>query len=114
MEMILYDFFLVAVGIFIGVIAADPMKKLFTGGYKEEAKQKKRVKLLLYLRETAKNEKVTTEELCEHVFRGKEDMNLVHRLLKDIEATGLIKGLEVKGDISNKKWFYKDNKARSS
>lgn len=69
MDVILYDLFLVVFGIVLGVIVSDPLKKLFTGKYKEEARQRKRVKLLIYLREHVK--KHTTEELARHVFFGK-------------------------------------------
>lgn len=105
-SMILYDLVLVVIGIVIGVIAGDPLKKLFTGGYKEEMRQKKRVKLLLYLRENAKNEKLTTSELTDKVFNRKEKEQTVHSLLEEIEKYGLIKGISTKSG-ETKKWFYK-------
>ncbi|WP_416149056.1 hypothetical protein ACM26V_22860 [Salipaludibacillus sp. HK11] len=102
--MILYDLLLVVVGIFIGVITADPLKKLFTGGYKEEMRQKKRVKLLLYLRENTKIQKPTTSDLASSVFNGKLDEGTVHKLLEEIEEIGLIKSTP--GKPEDKKWFY--------
>ena len=105
MTIILYDLFLVVFGIVLGVIASDPLKKLFTGKYKEEARQKKRVKLLLYIRENKLNS--TTEELAEEVFAGKLDINVVGKLLKEIEDIGLIKSKPSKEqDIRNTKWVY--------
>ncbi|MCR6106022.1 hypothetical protein HXA34_06990 [Salipaludibacillus agaradhaerens] len=110
--MILYDFLLVTIGIFIGVIAGDPLKKLFTGQYKEEIRQKKRVKLLLYLREEAEGGKVSTRELCETVFRGKEHIDTVHKLLEDIEETGLIKSVSTTANVEEKKWAFNKHKDR--
>ncbi|MCR6110100.1 hypothetical protein HXA35_07150 [Bacillus sp. A301a_S52] len=110
--MILYDFLLVTIGIFIGVIAADPLKKLFTGQYKEDIRQKKRVKLLLYLREEAKGRKVATRELCDAVFKGKENIDTVYKLLKDIEETGLIKSVSATANIEEEKWVFNKQKDR--
>lgn len=101
--MVLYDLLLIMVGIFIGVVAADPLKKLFTGGYKEEMRQKKRVKLLLYLREEAKNDKPTAEQLNQLVFKGKEKTETVLSLLKDIEETGLI--TNISSQSGEKRWY---------
>ncbi|WP_280768784.1 hypothetical protein [Salipaludibacillus daqingensis] len=103
--MVLYDLLLVIIGIFIGVIASDPLKKLFTGGFKEDIRQKKRVKLLLYLREDTKYQKPSTSELAEKVFNGKESEETVHELLKEIEGFGLIKSISRKND-QTKRWVY--------
>jgi len=105
-SMILYDLFLVIMGIFIGVIARDPIKKLFTGGYKEDMRQKKRVKLFLFLREEAVNKKLTTSELADKVFAGKEKEQDVQSLLEEIEKFGLIKSIS-KSSGDTKMWFYK-------
>ncbi|WP_235715030.1 hypothetical protein [Halalkalibacter akibai] len=104
--MILYDLFLVLFGIILGVIVSEPLKKLFTGKYKEEERQKKRVKLLLYVREN-QTETLTTEKLANAVFGGKLDISLVNKLLKEIEEIGLIKGIPPKSeDVTKKKWVY--------
>ncbi|GAE28126.1 hypothetical protein JCM9140_4321 [Halalkalibacter wakoensis JCM 9140] len=105
MDVILYDLFLVVFGIVLGVMVSDPLKKLFTGKYKEEARQRKRVKLLIYMREYVK--KHTTEELAQHVFLGKIDIATVKQLLIDIEETGLIKRINSKdSDDENIQWVY--------
>ncbi|MDT8861387.1 hypothetical protein N0O92_14290 [Alkalihalobacillus sp. MEB130] len=107
MSDILYDLFLVVFGIILGVIVSDPLKKLYTGKYKEEARQKKRVKLLLQIRENQPKEPFTTEALTEKVFSGKLDVETVYTLLKEIEEFGLIKGMEGKErEIANMKWVY--------
>lgn len=104
--MILYDLFLIVFGIVLGVIVSEPLKKLFTGKYKEEERQKKRVKLLLYVRENKENAP-TTEELARNVFAGKLDISLVSKLLEEIEEIGFIKGVPNKNqDDTMKKWVY--------
>ncbi|SES42521.1 hypothetical protein [Salipaludibacillus aurantiacus] len=109
--MVIYDLLLIITGIIIGVIAADPLKKLFTGGYKEEKRQKKRVKLLLYLREEASREKLTAPVLADKVFKGKEDGETVHQLLEEIEKTGFIKSLKTgDNDWKKQKWFFNKKK----
>ncbi|WP_232735693.1 hypothetical protein [Alteribacter populi] len=107
MEVVLYDLFLVIFGIILGVIVSDPLKKIITGKYKEEMRQKKRVKLLLYIRENKTNVASTTEELAERVFAGKLDINTVNKLLKEIEEIGLIKAITNKEQNASKaKWLY--------
>lgn len=107
MNIILYDLFLVMFGIVLGVIVSDPLKKLFTGKYKEETRQKKRVKLLLYIREKNPKDAPTTEELAERVFSGKIDINTVNELLKEIEEIGLIKRISNKEhNERTTKWVY--------
>ncbi|WNF38588.1 hypothetical protein RJD24_09265 [Bacillaceae bacterium IKA-2] len=107
MNVILYDLILVVFGMVLGIIVSDPLKKLFTGKFKEEARQKKRVQLLLYIRENNTKIAPTTEELSEKVFTGKNDINSVSKLLKEIEKTGLIKGIVNKGQPESKtKWVY--------
>lgn len=106
MNAIVSDLFLVVFGIVLGVIASDPLKKLFTGKYKEEVRQKKRVKLLLAIRETPSRAS-TTEELAEKVFSGKLDIKLVDKLLREVEEIGLIKGMASKDQDERKtKWTY--------
>lgn len=107
MNEILYDLFLVTFGIVLGVIASEPLKKLFTGKYKEESRQKKRVQLLLYIRENKSKADPTTEELAKLVFGGKLGINQVYRLLQEIAETGLIQEVPSKEkNQENAKWFY--------
>ncbi|GEL08201.1 hypothetical protein [Salisediminibacterium halotolerans] len=109
--MILYDFLLVVIGITIGVIAAEPLKKLFTGAYKEDRRQQKRVKLLVHLRQLASGEKRTTKQLNEAVFRNKESDEAVHSYLAYIEESGLIRRNPAKnGHLSEDAWTF-DQKA---
>ncbi|WP_078551739.1 hypothetical protein [Bacillus alkalicellulosilyticus] len=103
---ILYDLFLIVFGIILGMIAKDPLKKIVTGKYKEEARQKKRVKLLIYIRENSAKTAPTTEELAEKVFSGKLDISLVNELLLEIEQFNLIKSIPSKNqDLSKTKWI---------
>ncbi|WP_368506108.1 hypothetical protein AB3N04_19875 [Alkalihalophilus sp. As8PL] len=105
--MILYDLILVVFGIVLGVFIAEPLKNIFTGKHKEEARQKKRVKLLLAIRENKTKIPPTTEELAEKVFSGKLDIKAVEKLLKEVEDTGLIKGVSSKGEgIEKTTWVY--------
>ena len=110
MSEIIYDLFLVTFGIVLGVIASDPLKKIFTGKYKEEARQKKRVKLLVYIRQSQTKSGVTTEELAEKVFSNKIDIKTTYELLREIEEIGLIKAIKPKDTDHNKtKWVYNKN-----
>ncbi|MGJ9385631.1 hypothetical protein [Salipaludibacillus sp. CF4.18] len=68
MSVILYDLFLVMIGIVLGVFISDPLKNIVTGKYKEDARQKKRVKLLIHIRENNTKTYPTTTELAEKVF----------------------------------------------
>ncbi|MDG5787103.1 hypothetical protein QA612_06325 [Evansella sp. AB-P1] len=105
--MFLYDLFLVVIGIVLGIIVKDPLKNIITGKYKEDARQKKRVKLLLYIRENKGKNNPTTEELAEKVFLGKLDTSTVQQLLKEIEEIGLIRRMTTKEKVDGKtKWIY--------
>lgn len=107
MEDTLYHLFLVIFGIILGMVAKDPLKNLVTGKYKEDARQKKRVKLLLYIRERDPKKAPTTEELAENVFEGKLAVDAVTELLKEIEALGLIKEVANRGQSKeNSKWQF--------
>ncbi|WP_216829747.1 hypothetical protein [Alkalihalobacterium elongatum] len=111
MNVILYDLFLVLFGLILGILVSDPLKKLFTGKYKEEARQKKRVKLLVYIRQNSSKLGPTIEELTEKVFSNKLDMETVSQLLKEIEAHGLIKRVTHKGqDERNTRWVFTDKR----
>ncbi|MDE5415144.1 hypothetical protein [Alkalihalobacterium chitinilyticum] len=111
MSVILYDLFLVMFGLILGIIVKDPLFKIFTGKYKEEARQKKRVKLLVYIRKHGANVGPTTEELAQKVFSNKVDTETVKQLLKDIEDTGLIKRVGHKGqDELKTRWVFTDKK----
>ncbi|WP_078427782.1 hypothetical protein [Alkalihalobacterium alkalinitrilicum] len=111
MDVILYDLFLVVFGLILGILVSDPLKKLFNGKYKEEARQKKRVKLLVYIRKNSSKAGPTTEELAEKVFANKVDMDTVKQLLKDVEDTGLIKRIVHKGQEEEKtRWVFTDKK----
>lgn len=101
-----YDLILVLFGMTLGVFAADPIKKLFTGKYKEEARQKKRVKLLLYLREEKKGKSATTGEMVDHVFKGKVDPKEVNAYLSYIAEAGLIKKINHSDDPKNQTWKF--------
>ncbi|QKS72947.1 hypothetical protein FLK61_40835 [Paenalkalicoccus suaedae] len=113
---ILYDFFLVAFGIIIGVLAADPLKKLFTGKYKEEKRQKNRVKLLVHLRKSSK--RLTTEELREQVFANKISVEEIHTYLTNVKDSGLLVHYPSKDNrMEQDKWqfdqkTYDKNKAK--
>ncbi len=88
------------------MIVKDPLKNLVTGKFKEDARQKKRVKLLLHIRQNEKTH-FTTEDLAQKVFAGKLDTANVSKLLKDIEETGLIKGVVSRDqDVRKTKWIY--------
>lgn len=101
-----YDLILVLFGMTLGVFAADPIKKLFTGKYKEEARQKKRVKLLLYLREEKKGKPATTEDMVNHVFSNKVDSKEVNAYLTYIAEAGLIKQVNNSDDPNKHSWKF--------
>ncbi|ADU28845.1 hypothetical protein [Evansella cellulosilytica] len=105
MSLILYDLILVVFGMILGVMIKDPLKNIFTGKYKENARQKKRVKLLVSIRGSEKP--LTTEELAQNVFNSKLKIVEVHQLLRDIEEIGFIKGITSKDkDTRKTKWRY--------
>ncbi|UCZ55231.1 hypothetical protein LGQ02_03750 [Bacillus shivajii] len=107
----LYDLFLVLIGIVLGMIVKDPLKNLVTGKYKEDARQKKRVKLLLYIRGNKTKDHPTTEEMAENVFSGKLDIRTVTKLLQEVEETGLIRGVTNRDQDEGKtKWIYQKQK----
>ncbi|SDN22726.1 hypothetical protein [Alkalicoccus daliensis] len=89
----IYDLFLVLFGMTIGVIAAEPLKKIFTGKYTQDKMQQKRVKLLTHLRKNPGRKK-STEALNTEIFNGKEKDDRIYQLLKDIEETKLIRSTE--------------------
>lgn len=101
-----YDLILVLFGMTLGVFAADPIKKLFTGKYKEEARQKKRVKLLLYLREEKQGKPASTEEMAANVFNGKIDAKEIETYLTYIEEAGLIKKTNQPNDPLKQQWKF--------
>lgn len=103
---VFYDLILVLFGMTLGVFAADPIKKLFTGKYKEEARQKKRVKLLLYLREEKQGKPATTKEMAENVFHGKVDVKDIEAYLTYIEEAGLIKKTNQPHDPLKQQWKF--------
>lgn len=88
----IYDLFLVLFGIVIGVVAADPLKKIFTGKYRADKAQRKRVLLLSNLRKSPM-EKKTAEQLNQEVFQGKEKEETVNQLLQEVSESGLIYSL---------------------
>ncbi|WP_100372972.1 hypothetical protein [Bacillus sp. FJAT-45037] len=107
MSVIFYDLLLVGFGIILGIVVSGPLKRLFTGKHKEDARQKKRVKLLLYIRENTSKIPPTTEELSAKVFSDRLDLAHVHKLLEEVEDTGLIKGVQSKDtDPRQTKWVY--------
>lgn len=111
LAVILYDLFLVIFGIVLGVFASDPLKKLFTGKYKVEKRQKKRVKLLVSIRESGPKKNLTTEELAAKVFSTKVDVETVYELLEEIKQFGLVKEVRNRDeDWRKSKWIYLDKK----
>lgn len=88
-----YDLFLVIFGITIGVIAAEPIKKIAKGSYKDEKLQRKRVKLLTNLRQDPAQKK-STAQLNLEVFGGKESEEKIIYLLKEIKESELIRSTE--------------------
>ncbi|AOM83465.1 hypothetical protein [Salisediminibacterium beveridgei] len=101
-----YDLILVLFGMTLGVFAAEPIKKLFTGKYQEEARQKKRVKLLLYLREEKNGKSATTGEMVKNVFSNKADPVEVNTYLSYIAEAGLIKQVNNSDDPNEKSWKF--------
>ncbi|CAM3991133.1 hypothetical protein [Alkalicoccus chagannorensis] len=93
----LYDLFLVLFGVGLGVFAADPIKNLFTGRWKEQKKQQHRVALLSYLREQ-EGKTFSREELNEKVFRGKKAEAEVEKLLQETAESTLIYAVEKRGE----------------
>lgn len=93
-----YDLFLVLFGIVIGVAAAAPLKNLFSGKYRKNKIQRKRVQLLTQLRKNPEDKK-TAGQLNTEVFHEKEKEEVVEQLLQEIAETELIYSKERHGKI---------------
>ncbi|MFC4735435.1 hypothetical protein ACFO4L_02445 [Bacillus daqingensis] len=98
------DLILVLIGFALGIVSAGPLKNIWTGKWKEDARQNKRVKLLSALQQEA-GYGFTAEELNQRVFNRKLDEADVIELLKEIAESNLIY-------YKANKWYFSEHTHR--
>ncbi|NJP38796.1 hypothetical protein [Alkalicoccus luteus] len=97
----LYDLILVLIGFGLGIVSAGPLKNMFSGKWREDARQKKRVKLLSFLQQSS-GKGYTAAELNQIVFKEKLNADDVDKLLSEIAESALIYN-------KSNRWYFADD-----